>query len=46
VEVGVKSEWLRVVISWEENVGGEVVIFWDKSRGLKVVIFWDEGIIF
>jgi hypothetical protein len=30
VEVGGKSEW-RVVIGWEENVGGEVVIFWDKS---------------
>ncbi len=30
MEVGEKSEWRRVVISWEENVGGEVVIFWDK----------------
>jgi hypothetical protein len=31
VEVGGKIEWWRVVIGWEENVGGEVVIFWDKS---------------
>jgi hypothetical protein len=31
VEVCGKSEWWRVVIGWEENVGGEVVIFWDKS---------------
>jgi hypothetical protein len=31
VEVGGKSEWWRVVIGWEENVGGEVVIFWDNS---------------
>ncbi len=31
MEVGEKSEWWRVVISWKENVGGEVVIFWDKS---------------
>ncbi len=31
MEVGGKSEWWRVVIGWEENVGGEVVIFWDKS---------------
>jgi hypothetical protein len=29
VEVGGEIEW-RVVIGWEENVGGEVVIFWDK----------------
>ncbi len=29
LEVGGKSEWWRVVISWEENVSGEVVIFWD-----------------
>jgi hypothetical protein len=27
---GEKSEWWRVVIGWEKNVGGEVVIFWDK----------------
>jgi hypothetical protein len=26
-----RSEWWRIVIGWEENVGGEVVIFWDKS---------------
>jgi hypothetical protein len=26
-----ENEWWRVVIGWEENVGGEVVIFWDKS---------------
>jgi hypothetical protein len=31
VELGGKSELWRVVIGWEENVGGEVVIFWDKS---------------
>ncbi len=31
MEVGGKSVWWRVVIGWEENVGGEVVIFWDKS---------------
>jgi hypothetical protein len=31
VKVGGKSEWWRVVIGWEENVGGEVVIFWNKS---------------
>jgi hypothetical protein len=30
VEVGGKSEWWRVVIGWEGNVGEEVVIFWDK----------------
>ena len=45
VEVGGKSEWWRVMIGWEENVGREVVIFWDKSWGLKVVIFWDGGSI-
>jgi hypothetical protein len=27
VEVDRKSEWWRVVIGWEENVGEEVVIF-------------------
>jgi hypothetical protein len=31
VKVSGKSEWWRVVVGWEENVGGEVVIFWDKS---------------
>ena len=39
MEVGGKSKWWRVVISWEENVDGEIVIFWDKSRGLKFIIF-------
>mgnify|MGYP003702728221 FL=1 len=29
MEVGGKSEWWRVVIGWEGNVGEEV-IFWDK----------------
>jgi hypothetical protein len=43
VKVDGKSEWWKVVIGWEENIGGEVVIFWDKSWGLKIVIFWDGG---
>jgi hypothetical protein len=30
VEVGEKSEWLRVVIGWEYNVGREIIIFQDK----------------
>lgn len=39
VVVDDKSEWMRVVISWEENVTGDVVIFQDKSQVLKVIIF-------
>lgn len=30
MEVGEKNEWRKVVIGWEENIGGEIIIFWNK----------------
>ncbi len=28
-----KSEWWRIMIGWEENIGGEVVIFETNPKG-------------
>ena len=33
MEVGEKSEWWRVEIGWEENVGGELLYFGTNPEG-------------
>jgi hypothetical protein len=44
VEVGEKSEWWRVVIGWEENVGREVVIFWGVHYYSRTILLCSRSV--